>query len=207
MYRKKYLTSSIKQIRLKLYKSLHLWFILEFYSSKHSIPLAPSIHSTLAPSASPRSVLSLPLLLAARCFRRPFSPQSAPAHWDHAEAWQRHPIESSWITKTNRPAEISRKRIQLVGGWATHLKNIGQIGSFPQVGEKKVYWKPPPSQWWGAMNPKKVWCLILIYFVIYQYVEEANFTDGLLGEFGSPRIFPRWKITPNLIEHISCAYV
>ena len=76
-------------------KSLHLRFILEFV---HPNSIAPSIHSTLAPSASPRSVRPLPLLLAA--FWRRFSRrQSGPARWDHAEAWQRHPIERSWIAR------------------------------------------------------------------------------------------------------------
>ncbi len=28
------------------------------------------------------------------------------------------------------------QRCHLVGGWATHLKDISQIGSFPQVGVK-----------------------------------------------------------------------
>ena len=35
----------------------------------------------------------------------------------------------------------------LVGGWTTHLKNIRELGSFPQVGVKipKIFELPPPS--------------------------------------------------------------
>ncbi len=37
---------------------------------------------------------------------------------------------------------------QLVGGWTTHLKNIRQIGSFPQgSGWKYKIFEPPPRQW------------------------------------------------------------
>ena len=37
---------------------------------------------------------------------------------------------------------VEKKGIYL--GVSTHLKNISQVGSFPQVGMKKKYLKPPP---------------------------------------------------------------
>jgi len=38
---------------------------------------------------------------------------------------------------------------------STHLKNVSQIGSFPQVGVKiKKYLKPPPRQKHPSAHPK-----------------------------------------------------
>ncbi len=142
-------------------KSLHLRFILEFV---HPNSIAPSIHSTLAPSASPRSVRPLPLLLAA--FWRRFSPrQSGPARWDHAEAWQRHPMERSWIAR-------------FAACWRSDRHNeFNGEGYESQKGSKRSD-----------------------VFFSYQYVEEANFNDGLSGFSCCRRVWKSQRIQGEMFH-------
>ena len=40
------------------------------------------------------------------------------------------------LERSERHWAVKKKKHHLVGGWTTHLKNIRQIGSFPQVGLK-----------------------------------------------------------------------
>ena len=57
-----------------------------------------------------------------------------------------------------------------LGGWATHLKNISQIGSFPQgSGENQNCLKPPPS-----LDILPYIYIIYIYFVMIIHFVRLN---------------------------------
>ena len=66
------------------------------------------------------------------------------------KTWQEHGANLTWFCKIcavslhQIPSTCLQQKVNLVGGWATHLKNISQIGSFPQTRLNKKM-KPPTS--------------------------------------------------------------